>query len=81
MPPLSQLPGNVQRKKFAKALQRLGFVIDRTGGKGSYMKLVWPATQKSITVQQDLRKDVLKYLLDDIEKYSGITWEDIKKLL
>ncbi|MDO8626569.1 MAG: type II toxin-antitoxin system HicA family toxin [Candidatus Magasanikbacteria bacterium] len=81
MPPLSQLPSDLKRKKFTKALERLGFFIDKTGGVGSHIKIIWPATQKSITVQQDLRKDVLYYLLKEIELISGVTWEQIKERL
>lgn len=81
MPPLSQLPSDLSRKKFTRALVRLGFFIDKTGGDGSHCKIIWPPTQKSITVQQDLRKDVLYYLLKEIETHSGITWEQIKKEL
>ena len=81
MPPLSQLPSDLSRKKFTKALARLGFLIDKTGGVGSHLKITWPRTQKSITVQKDLRKDVLYYVLKEIEEYSGMTWEQIKKEL
>ena len=81
MPSLSELPGSLKRKKFIRALQRLGFDIDESGGSGSHYKITWPATQKSITIQHDFRKDVLYEVLKEIEKYSGITWEDIKKQL
>jgi len=59
MPSLSELPGGIKRKKFTKALIRLGFIIDKKGGDGSHYKATWPATQKSFTIQADLRKDVL----------------------
>jgi len=81
MPSLNELPGEIRRSKFTKALERLGFIIDKKGGDGSHYKIIWPKTQKSITIQSNLRKDVLYYLLKEIEKYSGITWEDIKKEL
>lgn len=81
MPSLSELPGEIKRKKFIRALRRLNFVIDETGGDGSHCKATWPNTQKSITLQAKLRKDVLYYLLKEIEQASGITWEDIKKAL
>lgn len=80
MPSLSELPGEVKRKKFAKALERLGFVINKTGGDGSHFKAMWK-NGKAITVQCKLRKDVLYYLLKEIEQISGITWEDIRKVL
>lgn len=81
MPSRSELPGEIKRRKFTKALERLGFVIDTTGGKGSHIKIVWPVTQKSITIPSDIRKDVLYYVLKEIETMSGVTWEDIKKCL
>jgi len=81
MPSLSQLPGNTRRAELIKALRRLGFIINKAGGNGSHYKVTWPRTQKSVTIQSDLRKDVLSYVLKEIEAYSGITWEDIKKEL
>jgi predicted RNA binding protein YcfA (HicA-like mRNA interferase family) len=78
MPSRSELPGNIPRKKLIKALQRLGFALDTVGGKGDHIKIVWPATQKSITIDTDIRKDVLYYLLKEIETISNITWDQIK---
>lgn len=81
MPSFSELPGEIKRKKFIRALQRLGFNIDKSGGDGSHYKITWPITQKTITIQSKLRKDVLYYLLKEIEQCSGVAWEDIKKEL
>lgn len=81
MPPLSELPGEIKRKKFIKALQRLGFRIDIKGGDGSHYKATWPKTQKSITIPSKLRKEVLFYLLKEIEDYSDIKWDKIKEEL
>ena len=81
MPSRSQLPGNLNRRKFLRALMRCGFEINMSGGDGSHCKATWPQTQKSIIIQSDLRNDVLYYLLKDIEKYSGVTWEKIRKNL
>ena len=81
MPSLSDLPGELNRKKLAKALERLGFIINTTGGKGSHLKLVWPKNQKSITIQKNLPKQVLLYVLKEIETISSVKWEDIKKEL
>ena len=67
MPSRSELPGDISRKKFLRALRRLGFEINSIGGKGDHVKIIWPETQKSITVDADLRKDVLYYLLKEIE--------------
>lgn len=81
MPSRSELPGDISSQKFLKALGRLGFVINRAGGKGDHVKVVWPSSQKSITVDSDLRKDVLYYLLKEIETMSGVTWEQIRSQL
>lgn len=81
MPSRSELPGDLARKKFLKALDRLGFKVNTIGGKGDHIKIIWPQTQKSITIDADIRKDVLYYLLKEIESISGITWEDIKNEL
>ncbi len=81
MPSHSELPGEIKRNKLIKALRRLGFIIDMKGGDGSHFKAIWPKTQKSITIQSKIRKDVLYYLLKEIEEYSGLTWDNIKKEL
>ena len=81
MPSRSQIPGNLNRRKFLRAIIRCGFLIDMTGGDGSHCKATWPCTQKSVTIQKDLRKDVLHYVLKDLEEYSGVTWDDIRKHL
>jgi hypothetical protein len=81
MPPLSELPGDLSREKLLKALRRIGFGIDMSGGNGSHCKVIWPPTQKSITIKKNINKFTLKYLLKEIEEYSGMTWEDIEKKL
>jgi predicted RNA binding protein YcfA (HicA-like mRNA interferase family) len=81
MPSRSELPGELSRKKFLNALRRLGFEINTVGGKGDHVKVVWPATQKSVTVIGDLRKDVLYYLLKEIEAISAVTWKQIRENL
>ena len=81
MPSLSELPGEIKRKKFLKALERLGFTVSKRGGDGSHVKITWPKTQKQITIPSKMRKDVLYYVLKEIEEYSGITWDDIKNNL
>ncbi len=79
MPSRSELPGDLSRKKFLHALRRLGFEVNMVGGKGDHIKIIWPSTQKSVSVDADLRKDVLYYLLKEIESMSGVTWEQIKE--
>lgn len=81
MPSLSELPSNLSRKNLSKALKRLGFVISTKGGKGSHIK-VTHRNQKSTTIpSSNLNKSILKYILKEIEKSTGVKWEDIKKEL
>ena len=81
MPSLSKLPSDIKRKQFMRALARVGFVINESGGNGSHYKATWPKTQKAITVQANLPKQVLKYLIKEIEEVTGgvVTWEKIKE--
>ena len=81
MPSLKYLPGTLPRKKLTIALERLGFTINKDGGKGSHYKVIHQTTQKSITIPERLNKVVLFYLLKEIERISGISWEDIKQKL
>ena len=80
MPSLNELPSDIKRKKLTKALKRLGFSIDTIGGKGSHYKIVCP-NEKTITLPNNLHKKMLLIILKEIEEYSGITWEQIKKQL
>ena len=81
MPSHSELPGFLPRKKLIKALHKIGFEINVVGGKGSHIKIVWPSTQKSITLPDGLEKQALYYVLKEIKLYSGVTWEEIKNQL
>lgn len=81
MPSRKQLPDNLKRKKFARALERLGFEISTKGGSGSHIKATYISNQKSITIPDDLRRDVLYYILKEIERKSGVSWEDIQHFL
>ena len=81
MPSRKQLPDNLKRKKLARALERLGFEISTKGGSGSHIKATYISNQKSITIPDDLRRDVLYYILKQIEGISGVSWEDIQHFL
>ena len=81
MPSLSELPNNINRKRFTKALERLGFEISKRGGKGSHIKATFISNQKSITIPSNFRKDVLCYIIKAIEEQTGVTWDDIKDKL
>ncbi len=80
MPSLSELPSDLKRGKLTKALIRLGFDIDTSGGKGSHYKIIWK-NEKTITLQYDLDKKMLYIVLKEIEKECGVTWKQIKKEL
>jgi predicted RNA binding protein YcfA (HicA-like mRNA interferase family) len=81
MPSLKYLPGTLPQKRLITALGKLGLIINKDGGKGSHYKVTHQTTQKSITIPERLNKVVLLYLLKEIERISGISWEDIKREL
>jgi len=81
MPSRKSLPDNLKRNKFARALEKLGFEISTKGGSGSHIKATFVSTQKSITIPNDLRRDVLYYLLKEIESQTKVSWEDICRFL
>lgn len=81
MPSLSELPGNLNRKSLTKALERLGFAISTKGGKGSHFKVTHLKTQKSVTIPSNVDKNTLYYVLKEIEQYTGVMWDNIKKEL
>ena len=66
LPP--SLPSDVSQKRLAKAFQKVGFVIDPSGGKGGHYKLVDPKSGKFITLQYHLWKIVLKKKLQQAEE-------------
>ena len=81
MPSRSDLPDKLKRTKLCRALERLGFEISKRGGKGSHVKATCIQNQKCIIIPDDLRKDVLYYVLKEIEQVGGVTWEEIKRYL
>lgn len=81
MPSLSQLPSDVTRREFTKALEKCGFVISLKGGRGSHIKATWPSTGKCLVIQDDFRKDVLYAVVKEIENLTPIRWADLKKYL
>lgn len=81
MPSLSELPGNIDRKRLIRSLERLGFIVNTYGGNGSHHKITWPKNEKCVIIPKNLPKQSLKYVLDEIEKCSHITWDEIKENL
>lgn len=74
MPSRSELPSDLKRKKFIRALQRLGFIIDKSGGNGSHYKVMWPTTQKVSQSSMNLEKTYfMRYLkkLKSVAESSG----------
>ena len=80
MPSLSELPSDLGRNKLIRALIRLGFRVDKTGGDGSHYKVICP-NEKVVVIQYKLHKIMLREVLKEIEKYSGVKWGQIKKKL
>jgi len=78
MPSLSEIPDGISREKFIRALRRLGFTINMTGGKGSHCKVECPKSGKIIVIKGKMRKDTFRYVVGNIEKYSNVTWKQIK---
>lgn len=66
LPP--SLPSDVSQGRLAKAFEKVGFIIDYTGGKGSHCKLIDPKSQKFITLQSKIWKQVLKDKLQQAEE-------------
>lgn len=81
MPSLSEIPDRINRAKLLRALKRLGFRINMTGGKGSHCKVECPKNSKIVTIPEKLHKQTVCYILKEIESYSGITWDQIKARL
>jgi predicted RNA binding protein YcfA (HicA-like mRNA interferase family) len=75
------LPDNLKRKKLCRALEKLGFEISTRGGNGSHIKATYIQNQKCIIIPDDLRRDVLYYILKEIESVGSVTWDDIKRYL
>lgn len=78
MSPHEKIPSDLGAERIIRALVRLGFVLDRKGGKGSHVKLTW-RNEKFVTVQYHLHKTALKELLKEVENISGLTWAEIKE--
>lgn len=66
LPP--SLPSDVSQKRLAKAFQKVGFIVDVSGGKGGHYKLIDPKSGKFITLQSHIWKIVLKKKLQQAEE-------------
>jgi len=62
------LPSDVSQKRLAKAFQKVGFIVNMTGGKGGHYKLIDPKTKYFITLQSNIYKQVLKEKLKQAEE-------------
>ena len=78
MSPHDRVPGELKPEKIAKAMLRLGFRLENSGGKGSHMKLVW-RNEKMIIIQRNLHRGAILGLSKEIKNISGLTWDDIKE--
>lgn len=81
MPSRSKLPTDLKRKKLCRALEKLGFEISTRGGNGSHIKATYIKNQKCVIIPGDLRRDVLYYVLKQLQEVGGVTWKDIQKYL
>lgn len=81
MPSLCELPDDLSRVRLCRAIAKLGFEISSSGGKGSHTKATHTKTQKCVIIPSPLPKHRLKYVLREIEQYSGVTWDDVKEKL
>lgn len=70
------LPSDISQKRFTKALQKVGFIINYSGGKGGHYKATCPRTKKFLTIQSKLYKHVLKDKLKQVEEW-GYNASDI----
>lgn len=66
LPP--NLPSDVSQKRLAKAFEKVGFIVNVTGGKGGHYKLIDPKTKKFIILQSNVYKLVLKNTLKRAEE-------------
>ena len=64
------LPSDISQKRLAKAFEKAGFILDVSGGKGGHYKLTCPKTNKFITLQSKIWKQVLKDKLKQAEELS-----------
>jgi uncharacterized protein (DUF779 family) len=65
LPP--NLPSDISQKRLAKAFEKAGFIIDVSGGKGGHYKLIDPKSNKFITLQSNIFKQVLRDKLKQAE--------------
>lgn len=66
LPP--NLPSDISQKRLAKAFEKAGFILDASGGKGGHYKLICPKTNKFITLQSKIWKQVLRDKLKQAEE-------------
>lgn len=77
MPSLSSIPSDINYRKFSRALKRRGFFINKSGGNGSHVKVVWPSSGKSVTIPCKIYKNNAKHYLEALEEISGVPARDI----
>lgn len=81
MPPLSQIKDGLTQKQICKALVRLGFYIDYTGGNGSHALAEWPKNGKCLTIPYHMNKHVVRYICKQMEEISDCTWDELRSQL
>lgn len=73
------LPSDVSQKRLAKAFEKVGFIINVSGGKGGHYKLIDPKSKKFITLQGNVYKLVLKNKLKQAEELGYDATEIMRK--
>jgi predicted RNA binding protein YcfA (HicA-like mRNA interferase family) len=77
MPSLSSVPSDINYRRLTRALKKKGFFINKSGGNGSHVKVVWPKNGKSVTIPCKIYKNNAKHYIESLEKISNITAQDI----
>jgi len=61
LPP--KLPSDIRQRRLLKALQKVGFIINTSSGKGSHAQAIDPKSGKYITIPNHLYKIALREIL------------------
>ena len=72
------LPSDISQKRLARAFEKVGFILNVSGGKGGHWKLSCPKNNKFITIQSKIFKEVLKSKLKQAEEW-GYDAEEIMR--
>lgn len=80
MPPPFNFPSDSNQRRIIKAFQKIGFVINSKGGKGSHVKVIDPKTGRWTIIQSNIHKAVIRDYVKFVEKLGYDVDNFIKKL-